>query len=232
MTQKSFECDAAVCRALSLCQSSFSAFRRYVLVCFSVIWVLNEGLRFSHAKLPGQTASRRPSERQTVMIPISSTIPAPHTAGTDKREGCEWAGQQVSWPCPSWRVSLSGSLRDCAMWPRAFRSEEVCVVGGGGGGVKDRQRDKSVRPPPDRLGQASSRPGAVRGQPVAGRVRKMGWAMGPLRVRGCQTLALKIWKGAKSLMLHEAGFSPFWFMLGVRSGRFVRGKKKSATSSL
>lgn len=32
-----FECDAAACRALSLCQSSFSAFRRYVLVCFSVI---------------------------------------------------------------------------------------------------------------------------------------------------------------------------------------------------
>ncbi len=43
-----------------------------------------------------------------------------------------------------------------------------------GGGVKVRQRDKSIRPPPDRLGQALSGPGAVRGQPVAGRVRKMG----------------------------------------------------------
>ncbi len=87
-----FECDEAVCRALSLCQSSFSAFRCYVLVCFSVIGVLNEGLCFSHAKLPGQTASRRPSEKQTVMIPISSTIPPPHTTGTDTREGCKWAG--------------------------------------------------------------------------------------------------------------------------------------------
>lgn len=32
-----FECDEAARRALSLWQSSFSAFRRYVLVCFSVI---------------------------------------------------------------------------------------------------------------------------------------------------------------------------------------------------
>ncbi len=51
----------------------------------SVIGVLNKGLCFSHAKLPGQTASRRPPEKHTVMIPISSTIP-PSSYHWDRHE--------------------------------------------------------------------------------------------------------------------------------------------------
>lgn len=53
--------------------------------------------------------------------------------------------------------------------------------------------------------------------------------MGPLRVRGCQTLALKIRRGKKSLMLHEAGFLLFWFVLGCKIGQIVHKAKKECS---
>ncbi len=59
------------------------------------------------------------------------------------------------------------------------RSEVRRCVWWWGGGVKDRQRDKSVRPPPDRLGQASSRPGAVRVSRLLGEWERWGERWGP-----------------------------------------------------